>query len=117
MKIFVSILQVLLALWVITGSVYMMNNYGEIASAWAFETLPALFWTGLGVVQLVLAAGLLVSVREGALRKYAVPSAIGLALITLLGLVIYSAYTGPLGMLWAIIPAALFGLVAYKRCK
>lgn len=115
MNIFISILQVLLALWTITGSVYMMGHYEYLASSWALETLPAVFWTGLGIIQLVLAVGLLVSVREGAMRKYATPSAIGLTLTSLLGLCIYSAYTGFLGMLWAIIPAVLFALVAYKR--
>ncbi len=115
MKIFISILQVILALWTMTGSVYMMGNYEDIASVWALETLPAVFWTGLGIIQLVLAAGLLVSVREGTMRKFAAPSAIGLALIFLLGIALYSSYAGFVGALWAIIPTALFGLVAYQR--
>jgi hypothetical protein len=114
MKMFVRVLQVLLALWVIIGSVYMMGNYAYIASFWAYNTLPTAFWILLGVVQIVFAIGLLVSVKDGALSKYATSSAIGLSIITLSGIFLYSTYSG-LGMLWAIVPVALLAFVAYKR--
>jgi hypothetical protein len=114
MKMFVRVLQVLLALWVIVGSVYMMGNYAYIASFWAYNTLPTAFWILLGVVQIVFAIGLLVSVKDGALSKYATSSAIGLSIITLSGIFLYSTYSG-LGMLWAIVPVALLAFVAYKR--
>ena len=114
MKIFVRILQVLLALWTIIGSVYMLGNYSYIASFWAINTLPSAFWMILGIVQTVLGIGLLVSVKDGRMRKYAMPSAIGLSIIFLSGIILYSTYTG-LGTLWAIVPAALLIFVAYKR--
>jgi peptidoglycan/LPS O-acetylase OafA/YrhL len=114
MKMFIRVLQVLLALWVIIGSVYMMGNYAFIASFWAVNTLPTAFWILLGVVQIVLAIGLLVSVKDGVLSKYATLSAIGLSIIMLAGIFLYSTYTG-LGMLWAIVPAVLLAFVAYKR--
>lgn len=93
----------------------MIGNYRDIASVWASETLPAAFWSALGIVQIVLAIGLLVSVKEGKWRKFAAPSAFLLVLIFLLGIVLYSSYVGLVGMLWAIIPAAVFLFVAYKR--
>lgn len=114
MKIFVRVLQVLLALWTIVGSVYMIGNYAYIASFWAINTLPSAFWIVLGIVQIVFAIGLLVSVKDGAMNKYATPSAVGLAIIFLSGIVLYSTYTG-IGMLWAIIPAVLLVFVAYAR--
>lgn len=114
MKILIRILQVALALWTITGAIYMMGHYEELASDWAYDTFPAIFWKLLGIVEIILAIGLLISVRDS-FRRFAAPSAIGIAIIFLAGLFLYSAYTGLTGMLWAIIPAALFLLVAYKR--
>ena len=104
-----------MALWTLTGSVYMRGNYTDLASVWALETLPAIFWTGLGITQIILAIGMLISVKNNSLRKFATPSALGLAVIFLSGIVLYSSYVGIFGVLWAIIPAALFGFIAYKR--
>lgn len=41
-------LQLLLASYFIVGAVYMMQNYPDLASAWATATVPATFWLGLG---------------------------------------------------------------------
>jgi predicted cation transporter len=112
----VFVLQILMGLWSATGAWYMMGHYAELGSAWALATLPAVFWTGLGIVQIVLAVGLVLSVRRrGRLHQLAAPAAVGLAVISLLGVVLYSAYAGFPGILWAIIPGALFGFIAYKR--
>lgn len=113
MKIFVKVLQVALALWTTTGSIYMMGHYELLASSWAANTLPSFFWIILGIVQLILSLGLLISVKES-MRKYATPSALGLAVIVLAGLFLYSAYVGS-GVLWAIIPSALLAFVAYTK--
>lgn len=115
MKILITILQVILALWNIIGGVYVMNNHADLASPWAASALPAVFWIVLGVAQIILSIGLLVSLGNSARRRFATPSAIALAIISLMGLVLYSAYTGFPGMLWALIPAGLLVLVAYKR--
>lgn len=116
MKIFISILQALLALWTITGAVYMMQNYESLASAWANETLPSIFWMVFGATQIVAALFLLASIKER-WRKYAAPAALTLAVIVCSGIVLYSAYEGVVGSLWAIIPAVLFVFVAYSREK
>jgi uncharacterized membrane protein len=115
MKKFVSLLQILLGLWSITGAGYMMGHYMDLGSAWALATLPAVFWTVLGVVQIVLAAVLILSVRKrGRLHRFATPAALALASISLAGGVLYATYAGFPGVLWALISAALFILIAYK---
>ena len=91
-----------------------MGHYQLLASTWALNSLPMFFWIMLGVIQIAFSVGLLVSVRSS-LRRFAFPSAVGLALISLLGVVIYVAYANFPGMLWSIIPAALFAFVAYSR--
>lgn len=68
----------------------------------------------LGIIQIVLALALIISVW-GRFRKLASPAAIALAVIALSGSVLYSAYAGFPGILWALIPAALFTFIAYKK--
>lgn len=114
MKIFVSLLKVLLGLWIIMGAVYMMGHFGELGSAWALSAFPAVFWTGLGIVQIVLAIALIGSVL-GRFRTMAQPAASALMVISLAGSFLYVAYAGFPGILWALIPAGLFGFIAYKR--
>lgn len=114
MNILVGVLQVLLGLWNITGGIYMAMNYQDLISAWASSTLPSFFWIGLGVVQIILSVGLILSVTKK-FRKFAWVSAIGLALIALFGIPSYAAYAGFPGMLWGIIPAVLLVFVAYWR--
>lgn len=115
MKIFYKTLQVLLALWSIMGGVYMMSNYSDLASMKALALLPAVFWVMLAIVQIVLAVGLLASTFVERFRTCAKPSALGLAGINLSGLFLYSAYAGLSGMLWAVVPAVLFLLIAYRN--
>ena len=118
MKKVIALLQVLLGLWSVMGAVYVMGHYAELGSSWALSTLPVLFWTGLGLVQIVLSVMLVVSVRpRGRLHRLATPAAFGLALVSLSGSVLYSAYVGFPGILWAIIPAALFSFIAYTRSR
>ncbi len=114
MKIFVSLLKVLLSLWTITGAVYMMGHYSDLGSLWAVATLPAVFWTGLGMVQIALALSLILSVW-GRFHKLVAPAAGILAVISLAGGVLYSAYVGFPGILWALVPAALYIFIAYKN--
>lgn len=114
MKKIVLILQILLGLWSITGAWYMMGHYTELGSVWALATLPALFWIGWGIMQIVFALTLLISVWER-FRRFAVPAATGLAGISLIGSVLYSAYAGFPGILWSLIPAAFFAFVAYTH--
>ncbi len=95
----------------------MISNYSELASTWALDIFPHLFWVIFGGVQIVLAFGL---VLPGIMKRYyklTFISAIGLSLISLSGIALYAAYIG-VGILWAIIPAILAGFVAYGRgCK
>ena len=109
----ILILQALLAVWSIIGASYMIGHYQLLASSWG-ATLPSLFWIVLGVVQIVLSLALLAAIKSS-WRKFAAPSAWILAIIYVLGLFIYGSYSGFPGMLWGIVPAVLFALVAWKR--
>lgn len=115
MKIFMCILQVLLALWIIMGGVYMIGNYSDLANQWALTVFPAFFWIIFGVIQIALSMVLLASITFGRVKKFAAPAAFTLAILSLLGLFIYSAYAGFPGVLWAIVPAALLGVIGYKQ--
>lgn len=114
MKIFVSILKVLLGLWSITGAWYMTGHYSDLASSWALGALPGAFFLALGIIQIVLALALIISIFAR-WAKLTTPVALALGVIVLAGSVLYSAYAGFPGILWALIPAALFGFVAYKK--
>ncbi len=115
MNILVTLLQILLGLWNITGGIYMSTHHQELINEWAAGTFPAAFWVALGVIQIVLSVGLILSVGKGKLRKLATLSAIGLAIIALFGIPSYSAYAGFPGLLWGVIPAVLLLFVAYWR--
>ena len=110
----VSILQILLGLWSIMGAVYMIGHYADLASPTALAVLPGMFWMVFGVVHIVFALALGISVW-GKYAKLSAPVAIVLALITLSGSFLYTAYSGFPGMLWSLIPAALYGFIAYKK--
>lgn len=113
MNILVRVLQVLLGAWNIIGGIYMAMHYEELISEWAGGFFPSYFWTILAVVQILLSLGLILSVAKG--KKLASISAVGLAIIALLGIPYYSAYQGFPGMLWGIIPAVLLVFVAFSR--
>ena len=112
-NIFLWVLQTLLALWNITGGMYMISNFSSLARKWALNIFPGLFWIVLGVLQILFAVGLIV---PGILKmhKFTFISAIGLTVISLLGIVLYSGYTG-IGILWGLVPAIISGFVAYGR--
>jgi fumarate reductase subunit C len=76
--------------------------------------MPAVFWLTLGIIQIVLALTLIISVW-GRFSKLTSPVAIALAVIALSGSFLYSAYAGFPGILWALIPAALFAFIVYKK--
>ncbi len=115
MAIFTTILQVLLSLWLIIGGAYMMSNYAGLASTWALTTLPSIFWIMLALLQILAALVSLAATKIDSVRKYAPLSATILAIISLAGVVLYSAYAGFPGMLWALIPAGLLAFVAYRK--
>jgi hypothetical protein len=114
MNIFLWALQGVFAAWTITGALYMMNHYEELASMWALTTLPSFAWTLLGILEILCALGLVVPGILKKSPKITVFSAWGLTALFLLGIVLYSSYTGS-GILWAVIPALGTAFIAYKR--
>ncbi len=115
MNIIITILQILLGLWNIIGGIYMSTHAQELINPWASSFFPSFFWIILGIMQILFSIALLISIGNGRLRKLAPISAIGLAVISLIGLTFYLSYAGFPGMLWGIVPAILLALIAYWR--
>jgi hypothetical protein len=108
MNIFLWVLQVLLGLYYLMGGSWMLKN---IPAAW-LKILPKPVWTAIGLLQILLALGL---VLPGLLGKaqFIPIAAIGLAVETLF----VALLTKPKfkGLLWVVIPALLSLFVAYGR--
>jgi hypothetical protein len=102
------VLQVLLALWNLIGGSYVATNYAKIGNSWALGVLPATAWMALSGVQILFALGLF-------WPKAASIAATGLAVLSLLGLGLYTQYAGFPGMLWGVVPALLLAFTAYGR--
>lgn len=101
------VLQVLLALWNLMGAGYMVPHYEKLANGWALGALPKPIWIVYGLLEVLFALGLF-------LPKLVPGSAIGLAVLALLGITLFAQYTG-WGLLWAFVPAFLLAFVAYGR--
>ena len=117
MNILLWILQVLLALYSLTGALYMMGNHADLAQVWALNTLPGAFWTLLGAFQIIFALGMVIPQKFLKLPRLTSISAGGLALIFLLGIALYSEYANFPGLLWGLIPAAVLAFIAYQRAE
>ncbi len=115
MKIFTKVVQGLVALYTITGAAYMMGNYEFLATPQALATLPSYFWTALGIIQIILAVTLISALFLKRVQSKVFNSAVCLAGLSLLGSVIYIAYAGFPGVLWSVIPAALYAFIAYQN--
>lgn len=115
MKIFTKFAQFLLPLYTIMGAVYMIGNYEILATELALSKLPTHFWIGLGVIQIIQAVTLLLALYFKVGKSYVFNSAMCLALLSLLGSILYIAYAGFPGILWAIIPALLYVFIAYRH--
>ena len=108
------IIQILLALWNLIGGVYVISNFKFLANAWA-AALPAACWFVLGGLQILFALGIVLPGMLKMRNLYITISAAGLAIISLLGIEVYTAYAGFPGMLWGLIPAILAAFVGYRR--
>ncbi len=117
MNILLWVLQILLALYNIVGGIYLVNNYDQVANAWALNALPKPAWTVLVVLQILFAFGLVLPGAVRVLPKLTLISAAGLAAISLLGIALYDAYAGFPGILWGVVPAILAAFAAYKRWR
>ncbi|HSW88321.1 MAG TPA: DoxX family protein [Candidatus Saccharimonadales bacterium] len=116
MNILLWILQVLLAVYYLAGGVYMMGHYQLLATAQAYRALPQFAWITLGILEVLFALGLIFPGVFKKSHKLTFISAIGLIVISLLGVVLYVTYKGS-GILWAIVPAIFLAFIAYERRK
>lgn len=110
------VLQISLAFWAIAGGYYMVNHYEFLATAWALKALPRVVWVMLGSFEIVCGAGLVIPmfIKKPKLTAMA---AMGLTMTSLVGLALYSSFSGFPGSLWGLIPALFTGLIAYKRSR
>src|SRR5581483_5867029 len=99
MNLWLWILQILLALYNIIGGGYMLANYKFIAVPSVYNSLPQPFWIILGILQILFGLGLVLPKVVKSLPKQTIGlSAAGLAIISLLGIWLYEAYSGFPGM-------------------
>lgn len=109
------VFRIVLAFYFITGALYMITNYSELAAPWALTSLPSGTWTILGILQIIFAVILVlpskirIHFRQTSLAAYA------LAIISLLGSFLYIAYAGFPGILWALVPASLLLFIGHQK--
>lgn len=109
MNILLWVLQVLLALWFLTGGGYEMTHYDDLKAPWA-DALPGLFWMAYGALEVLFAIGLV----WPKITRFA---AVGLAVLALSGCGLFAKYIGFPDCLWGVAPAILSAFVAYGRFK
>lgn len=115
MSVLLWILRILLAFWFITGGIYMMGHYEELANPWVLNILTKPLWLILGGFQILFALGLILpGVFKTLPKNSAFVSAVGLTVISLLGLILYIAYAGLPGILWGLTPSVLAIFIACK---
>ena len=117
MKLFLKTTQVLVTLYTLTGAIYTMGHYQDLATEQALITLPPYFWIGLGVIQIILATHLILATMFTRYQTRLVATAVCLSGLSLLGSILFSAYAGFPGILWAIIPATIYAFIAYLISK
>jgi hypothetical protein len=115
MKVFLWILQSLVALWNIIGGAYLVSNYKNVVLPNVLTAFPASFWMLLGVIQVLCALALVYpAIAKAPTRVIAVSAAV-LSVNSLLGMFLYAPYSGFPGLLWALIPAIPPAYIAYKK--
>jgi hypothetical protein len=117
MNVLLWVLQATLALLYLSGGAYKVFSFDELASQ--LSALPRGGWTALGVVEMV---GAVLLVLPWALRwqpSLTPLAAAVLALETLALAGLYASYSLELAptnpLIWALVMAALAGVVAYGR--
>jgi hypothetical protein len=108
MNLLLWVLQILLGLYYLMGGQWMLKN---IPAAW-LKILPKPVWMAIGLLQILLALGLVLPGLFGKPLLISI-AAIGVAVETLFVAVL----TKPKfkGLLWVLIPALLSLFVAYGR--
>jgi hypothetical protein len=110
MNILLWAFQILLALYYAMGGGWMLKN---IPAGW-LKILPRPVWMAIGLLQIVLAVGLVLPSLLGKTQLIPI-AAIGVAAETLF----VAALTRPKfqGLLWVLIPALLSLFAAYGRME
>lgn len=106
-------LQVILSLWNIIGGLFILENFEKVATQQALSTLHGPVWIALGILQILLALGLILPGAK--LRRLNSIAAVGMSALSLLGIALYTQYHGFPGILWGIVPAILAAFIAYER--
>jgi len=109
MNILLWVLQILLGLYYLMGGSWMVS---KIPGGW-LKLLPKPVWMAIGLLQVLLALGLVLPGALGIQPKLTPIAAVGVAVETLL----VAALTKPKfqGFLWVLIPSVLALFVAYGR--
>ena len=109
------VLQIVLALYNVMGGFWTLRTADKLAGT-GNRALPKGAWTGLGLLQIVLAIGLVLPGALGGMAGWTAIAAVGLAvLMVVTAAIVHSKSLMSAGMLWAVIPALLAAFVAYGR--
>lgn len=113
MNILLWVLQILLALYYAMGGTYQMN-VGKLPPAW-FKIVPKPAWIFIGLLQVLLALGLVLPPLVKVMPQFTAIAAVALIIETL---VVYFLTINKFifkAFVWVLIPALLAAFVAYGR--
>jgi hypothetical protein len=109
------VLQIVLALYNVMGGFWTLKTADKLAAT-GNGALPKGAWTGLGMLQILFAFGLVLPGALGVMHGYTAIAAVCLAVLMVsTAAIVHSKALMSSGMLWAIIPGILAAFVAYGR--
>ncbi len=113
MNILLWTLQILLALYYLMGGAYQ-TNVGKLPPAW-FKIVPKPLWIVIGLLQVLLALGLVLPPLVKMMPQLTPISAVGLILETLVvHFLTFNKFMFK-AFVWVLVPALLAAFVAYGR--
>ncbi|MCH8493919.1 MAG: DoxX family protein [Idiomarina sp.] len=116
MKIFLSILQILIGLHTAIGGMWKFSNTSEQTMP-SFAVIPNWIWLQMGVIELFCALVLIVSVLNKPLAKF-VPLAAGVIVAEMIlfsGLHLYFGEGDYSSLIYWFVVAAICAFIAYGR--
>jgi len=113
MNILLWVLQILLALYYAMGGTYQMN-VGKLPPGW-FKIVPKPAWIFVGLLQVLLALGLVLPPLIKVMPQFTPMAAVGLIVETILVYFLTIHKFIFKAFVWVLIPAVLAAFVAYGR--
>ncbi|MES2503928.1 MAG: DoxX family protein [Myxococcota bacterium] len=117
MNIFLTILQVLLAIHTAVGAVWKFSNPAQIIPS--LSIIPENLWLALSILELLCCLGLILPIIIKRLNKLASAAALAITaeMLAFCGVHLYSGYPQHGQMIYWLVVAAISAFVAYGRSK